>query len=138
MAEQKTVPAPLPINKQGQEIEILKLEIEDLRQQISELKDLGAKRWRKVENFLAKFGTYYNSAGQTALFIVNQLTNSGANGIALTPWQGLIEQFALPIKAAKKGEHVIGPCWVPEITPECLEEEIELFDAPGEPVGANS
>lgn len=138
MAAEKTTPAPLPINDLRADLEALRVEVKDLRSELVEQKALGAKRWQKVENFLAKFGTYYNSAGQKALFIVNQLVNSGANGIALTPWQGLIEQFALPIKTAKKGENIVGPCWVPEITPECLEEEIELFDAPGEPVGANS
>lgn len=94
------------------------------------------KRWKAMENFLSRVGTYYNTIGDGAIFFVDKLTNSGANGVALTPNQGLIEHFSLPMKLderteqeRKSGVKIIGPCWVPEIIPEAAEEIIELFDS---------
>lgn len=96
-------------------------------------------KWKIVENFLSSFGTYYNSEGRPARFIIDRFVNDGANGVALTPNQGLVEHFALPMhiddrtdKQKKEGVKIIGPCWVPEIIPEAAKEAVEEFGADGD------
>jgi len=119
--------APLPIDELRKAIGALSLQVADLEDTVRDLKTREKKHWAKSESFMSKFGTYYNRAGQHAMFIVHSLTTGGANGIALTPNQGAIEEFALEIKIPKDGEKVIGPCWVPEIIPEKVAPEVELF-----------
>jgi hypothetical protein len=137
MAAKDTAPppvkeAPLPIDAVRQEVEILKLEIAELQKQVERLTAREAKHWKITENFLSKFGTYYDTTRQQqALFIIGQFTRGGVNGLALTPQQGMIEQFDLPMRlSVKDGERITGPIMIPVIIPEQAEEElIELFEA---------
>lgn len=119
-----------------QVISILKLEIEDLRKQVESLRTREAKHWKMTENFLSKFGTYYDTTRkQQALFVVGQFTNGGGvNGLALTPQQGMIEQFALPMFLSletREAKECKSPCMVPFLIPEEAQEkiEVELFGA---------
>jgi hypothetical protein len=91
-------------------------EVAHLQKEIDELR-------KQLEDFMAKFGTHYNSEGYASLFVVDELTRDGANGLALTARQGVIEQFGLPLKLKKKeaDEKKEGPYWVPMIIPKRLE-----------------
>lgn len=104
--------------------------VEELLARVEELELREKKHWKIIENFLAKFGTYYNSEGGAAFFVVDKYVNAGANGVGLTPQQGLVEQFGLRIhmqtEDEKKGKvKTLGPCFVPQIIPEI--EPVETF-----------
>lgn len=104
--------------------------VEALLQRVEELEAREKNHWKIVENFLARFGEYYNVEGIGAFFIVDKFVNSGVNGVALTPQQGLIEQFGLPIKTSKPERQTDRPCFVPLIIPELKpKEEIEEFSS---------
>lgn len=128
MAEQKQTPKT-PFDEIRAELESLRTEVESLRAR-------EAKHWKVTENFLSKFATYYDSSRQqSALFIIGQFVNGGGvNGLALTPQQGLIEQFALPIcwsKDSDDAQKLLGksPIVVPVHLPEVLETKVEEFGA---------
>lgn len=119
---------------------LLRKEIAKLEDKLAELEAREAKHFKKLENFLSKFGTYYDSTGaQSSLFVVNEFVTGGANGLALTARQGVIEEFALPLALTREdGKKLKSPFWVPEIIPEQTEDAIELFDVAEPSVGPDN
>lgn len=103
---------------------------ESLERRIEEL-EAQRKRDREVlENFIAKFGTYYNSANRPSLFIVDRLVKDGADGLVQSAQQGVFERFSVPIKAKPLRDEDVRPTeyWVPLLIPERTEEAVvELF-----------
>lgn len=95
-----------------------KATVEQLLARVEELEAREQNHWDVIQNFLAKFGTYYNTEGVGAFFIVDRFTNGGVNGVAITPQQGLVEQFGLLIKTKRPELQTERPCFVPEIIPE--------------------
>lgn len=126
-------------------IDALKRRMVALEEQVSGLKaelDKSEKRWKSIQDFLAKFGAYYNVEGNYAgMFILHQILNGTkdqgvlAYGVALSPRQGLIDDLMLPIRLKQeKGE----PCMIPVSIPDKTEELLENFDAEPMAVGANT
>lgn len=120
---------------------LLRKQIEALEEKVAELAEREAKHFKRIENFLAKFGTYFDSTGrQSSLFVVNEFVTGGANGLALTARQGVIEEFALPLALSREdGLKFNSPFWVPEIIPEqTAEDAVELFGAEEPVSGADN
>ncbi len=139
MAEPKGKEVELPIDALRSRVSDLSETVISMQAEIDSLQAKDRSHWKVIQDFLAKFGTYYNTDGHGSLFIVDRLVNGGgANGVAITPNQGMIEQFALPTKIPAKGEKIVGPCWVPVFIPEIAKEEaVELFDVSEQSSGAN-
>ena len=115
--------------------------VKQLESRIQELEEREARHWQKIENHLAKWGTLYDSQGVASMFLVDALVTGGANGITLTPRQGLCDHWSVPMELERKKAHNVieGSYWVPEIIPERTEQvTLEEFDSEKVPVGANS
>lgn len=101
--------------------------IEALEKRIDKIE----RKCKRYEDIFALFGRYYNTEGVGSFFILDAILQGGASGVALSPRQGLVEQFSLPIKAARPDSERERPCLVPLFIPEAAEEALELFDADG-------
>lgn len=127
--------APLPIDVLKRQVARLDTIVGELEDELEKFRLREAAHWHITEDFLAKFGSYYNIEGSYAgMFILHSLLNTGAYGIALSPQQGLIEDLVLPIRTKQEPREA---CMIPIVIPNKT-EVLEAFDAEPVKVGANT